>query len=567
MPLQILAVILLFLVPSLAQARCDFALLVEKASDEAKRAAGERFVQQTKAHRLEDIPAEQAPPRAVIQKDVLIGGQIEVWNGPTEKIYSPTRVDVGGVVQPYFLGEVPVMDADSGYRAYEAARAAWKNGDGAWPSMSLEERVARLQTFLSKMRERRAELIKWIMWEIGKSEKLASAEVDRTIAYAEDTIREALKLDAELRAVSRDGQEAFVMGREPLGVVPIFAPYNYPLNETFTNLIPALLMGNTLVVKPARFGVLLMRPLFEAFRDSFPPGVVNFIYGDGREVFRRILEVGGFEGLGFIGGEKAAAAILRGNGMPQRTKATLGLGAKNMAVILNDADVDAAVAANLDGCLTYSGQRCTAHKMVFVQRGIAERFVNALASAMDRLAIGPVWLNGVSITASPDTGWVPFMQSLVDDATGKGALIGNLMGGKSANGFYAPTLLVGVTKDMTIYNREQFGPVVPVVIFDRVEEAIAWQAQSKYGQQAAIFGNRESADVRALYNGLRRKVGRVNLNSACRRSPDGIPFGARADSGMGTLSLRDALLAFTTDSVLCERLAEGAGPDFESLGR
>lgn len=536
-----------------AEDLCELKSRHSTASAEEIAAADQLWAEGTRLLDLKAIPKADRAPGFLNQNTILRGGEFIPWDGPFDYISSPQVLRTpDGTVRRFVLGRSPNMDAESAYLSYEAARKGWNHGAGEWPSATMEQRADRMRLFVTRMREQREVLIRWVMWEIGKPRDLAEMEIDRTIAYIEDTIVEALKLTEEGRALRSIGKNTFLIDREPLGVVPIFAPYNYPLNETFTNLIPALMMGNTVVIKPARWGILLLSPLLKAFQECFPAGVVNFVYGsDGRALLEKIQKEGGYEGLGFIGGERAASGIIHGNTRPNRTKVTLGLGAKNMAVILNDADLESTVKANLDGCLTYSGQRCTAHKIVFVQRQVAPAFLSAMAKSMDELKIGPTWLPGVKITASPDTGWVDLMDSLVTEGVSKGATIYNLLGGRKQNGFYSPTLLVNVTPDMEVYHREQFGPVVPVVIFDDIEETVAWQVQSRYGQQVALFGS-DPVTLKALTNRFKRMVGRVNINSACRRSPDGVPFGARADSGLGTLSLRDALLAYSTDSVVDE---------------
>src|SRR5690606_6604785 len=151
------------------------------------------------------------------------------------------------------------------------------------------------------MVEKRHEVVSLIMWEIGKSHADATREFDRTVAYIRDTIDALKELD---RAGSRFTIQEGIIGqirRAPLGVVLCMGPYNYPLNETFTLLIPALIMGNTTVFKPPRLGALLYRPLLEAFRDAFPPGVVNTVYGRGSKVTPPLMASGKVDVLAFIG--------------------------------------------------------------------------------------------------------------------------------------------------------------------------------------------------------------------------------------------------------------------------
>ncbi len=180
--------------------------------------------------------------------------------------------------------------------------------------------------------------------------------------------------------------------RVPLGVALCMGPFNYPLNETFSTLIPALIMGNTVVFKPAKYGVLLIRPLLEAFRDSFPAGVINIIYGRGRETVGALMESGRVDVFAFIGTNKGANDLKRLHPKPHRLKSILGLDAKNPAIVLPDADLDNAVAECISGSLSFNGQRCTALKILFVHEDILQEFTRKFQEAIkkpeDRNAVG-----------------------------------------------------------------------------------------------------------------------------------------------------------------------------------
>jgi len=181
------------------------------------------------------------------------------------------------------------------------------------------------------------------MWEIGKPLVESRKEFDRTVDYIVDTIDALKKLD---RVSSRFVIEQGIIGqirRAPLGVALCMGPFNYPLNETFTTLIPALIMGNTTIVKPPRHGVLLFEPLLNAFKDSFPPGVVNTLYGAGRNITPPLMASGKVDVLAFIGSSKAADALQKAHPRPHRLRVSLGLEAKNPAIILPDAQLRQAV--------------------------------------------------------------------------------------------------------------------------------------------------------------------------------------------------------------------------------
>src|SRR3990167_9469580 len=179
-------------------------------------------------------------------------------------------------------------------------------------------------------------------------------------------------------------------------------PFNYPLNETFTTLIPALIMGNTVIFKPAKYGVLLIQPLLKAFAESFPPGVINVIYGRGRETVGALMESGSVDLFAFIGTNKGASDLKKLHPRPHRLRAVLGLDAKNPAIVLPDADLNLTVKEAVMGALSFNGQRCTALKIFFVQRSVADAFVQKLSEAISALQLGLPWTDKVQITPLPE---------------------------------------------------------------------------------------------------------------------------------------------------------------------
>ena len=211
-----------------------------------------------------------------------------------------------GSLEPVELGSYPQGGAAEAEAALAAAVAAYDSGRGVWPTMAVAERIACMQAFAKQMQARRAEVVRLLMWEIGKSLVDSEKEFDRTVDYIRATI-EALKEqdNGNSRFLVVDGTIGQIR-RTPLGVVLCMGPYNYPLNETFATLIPALIMGNTMVFKPPRYGVLLFEPLLEAFRSAFPPGVINMVYGQGSVVVPLLLGTGQVNVLTLIGSSKVA---------------------------------------------------------------------------------------------------------------------------------------------------------------------------------------------------------------------------------------------------------------------
>src|ERR1700754_174189 len=291
--------------------------------------------------------------------------------------------------------------------------------------MSVAERIACMQNFTKQMVARRNEVVKLLMWEIGKSFSDSEKEFDRTVDYIKATIDALRDLDNNSSRFQIVDGTIGQIRRTPLGVVLCMGPYNYPLNETFATLIPALIMGNTMVFKPPKFGVLLFAPLLEAFRSAFPKGVINTVYGKGSEVVPMLLESGKVNVLTLIGSSKVADHLKKMHPKVNRLRAILGLDAKNAAIVLPDANVELAVKECLLGSLSFNGQRCTALKMLIVHRSIVDRFLARFTEELGKLKAGMPWEKGVAITPLPELGKVEHMTRLVADATDKVAKVIN----------------------------------------------------------------------------------------------------------------------------------------------
>ena len=340
--------------------------------------------------------------------------------------------------------------------------------------------------------------------------------------------------------------------RGPLGVVLCMGPYNYPLNETYSNLIPALIMGNSVIFKPARYGVLLNYPLLEVFRDCFPKGVINIIYGSGAETAGTLMVSGKIDVLAFIGTSRVANILKKQHPHPNRLRSALGLEAKNPAIILTDADLDLTVKECITGALSFNGQRCTALKIIFVHEDIAKKFLAKFNSAIDSLKYGMPWEEQVAITPLPEKGKTDYLKELIDDAVSKGAQVINENGGEVLKSFMYPAVLFPVDSSMRVYEEEQFGPVIPVATFKDISEPIEYMVNSKYGQQVSIFGT-DADEIAKLIDPLVNQVCRLNINSQCQRGPDVYPFNGRKNSAEATLSVSDSLRTFSIRTLVAAK--------------
>jgi glyceraldehyde-3-phosphate dehydrogenase (NADP+) len=495
-----------------------------------------------------DLSVFDAPAR-IHWNQYLIDGKMHAWSGEMEQVYSPMgQVGADGSVEKTHLGESPLLSAEVGLEALAAAKKAYNNGRGYWPTAATSDRVEAMERFLELMIVKREEVSTMLMWEIAKNKSAAFKEFDRTVDYIRDTIEEYKELQRRgSRIASKDGILSQIR-RGPLGVVLCLGPYNYPLNETFCLLIPALMMGNTVVFKPAKYGVLLLTPLIEAFQEAFPPGVINIVFGRGRTLAGPIMQSGDVDILALIGGSSSSNALVSQHPKPNRLRQVLGLEAKNPAIVFPDADLDLSVKQIVKGALSYNGQRCTALKITFVHRSIAKTFIAKLAEAVDELTLDHPTTDS-ELTPLPERGKVAAMEAYVDDAVAMGAKVVNQYAGRVNETSFFPAVLYPVSKGMRLYHEEQFGPVVPVVVYDDLEEVMESIAESDCGQQCSLFSTQEVTVASAVDN-MVNQVCRVNINVACQRGPDYLPFTGRRDSAAGTLSVHDALRSFSIRTVV-----------------
>ena len=501
----------------------------------------------------DQIPSTHRLPQPVHQRVSLINGELVPWTGKCRTVLSPVCVrDEQDRAQQVEIGSVPEMGEAQSDEALAAAVRAWNNGLGEWPTMTTAQRISCMQRFVRGMAEQREAVVRLIMWEIGKSLTDACKEFDRTLEYIQATVDALRTLDNDnSRFVQAEGFTGQIR-RTPLGVVLCMGPYNYPLNETFATLIPALLMGNTVVFKPPKYGTLLFTPLLQAFRDAFPPGVINTIYAPGGVVVPRLLASGQVNVLALIGSSRVADHLKKQHPKSNRLRAVLGLDAKNAAIVLPDADLELAVRECLAGALSFNGQRCTALKMLIVHRSIVQLFLQLLGQEMQRLKIGMPWEDGVQITPLPGPHRTAYMDEALRDAQAKGARVLNEGGGTWCETLYRPALVYPVCEGMKLYREEQFGPLVPVMDFEDIQQALDYVVSAEHGQQVSLFGN-DPAKIGALIDPLVNQVCRVNINAQCQRGPDVFPFAGRKDSAEGTLSVSDALRAFSIRSMVAAK--------------
>lgn len=497
----------------------------------------------------ERVPSEfQVKPDAY-QGWYLIDGQLRTWQGKTVEVSSPICVRTNGELNRTIIGRVPAMDETTALAALEAATRAWDSGRGKWATMGIMGRIEAVEAFVQRMLTVREEVVKLLMWEVGKSLEDSQKEFDRTVDYIRGTVEALKEIDRNGSRFTIDSGVVAQVRRAPLGIVLSMGPFNYPLNEIYTTLIPALIMGNTLVVKTPKFGRLLHQPLLKPFAESFPPGVVNFLSGAGSEIIGALMKSGRINALAFIGSSRVADLLKHQHPQPHRMRAILGLDAKNPALVLPDADLDLAVKECVTGSLSFNGQRCTALKILFVHRSIGDAFLEKFCTAVNALPLGMPWEKSVKLTPLPELDKGESMNGYVQNAVANGARVVNPAGGTRAGTLFAPAIVYPVAPQSELFTKEQFGPVVPVCRYDNDQEFLNYVANSNYGQQVSLFG-RDHERLARLIDPLANQVCRINLNAQCQRGPDTLPFTGRKDSAEATLSISDALKCFSIRSLV-----------------
>jgi glyceraldehyde-3-phosphate dehydrogenase (NADP+) len=361
--------------------------------------------------------------------------------------------------------------------------------------------------------------------------------------------------EAEATGVICDGGVHAILRRSPVGVMMNLGPMNYPFNETYATLIPALLCGNSVVMKIPNLGGLAHVLTMEVYAECFPAGVVNFVAGRGRDTMPPIMRTGKVDLFAFIGSSKAADALIREHPQPHRLRSLLSLDGKNLGIVMPDADLGVAVKECLAGSTSFNGQRCTAVKLIMLHESIADDFCKRFSEAIAALPAGPPFGKN-SITPLPEPDKPKYLNELVEDATSKGAKVINERGGETDRSLVFPSVLYPVTKEMRAFHEEQFGPLVAIGKYSDIEEVLQHLADTHFGQQVALFTGSASKGTKELSHILDScalSTCRVNINAQCQRGPDSFPFAGRKSSALGTISVSEVLRAVSVETVVASK--------------
>ncbi|BAC44260.1 NADP-dependent glyceraldehyde-3-phosphate dehydrogenase [Malacoplasma penetrans] len=451
---------------------------------------------------------------------------------------SEKTIPVISTIDGSTIGSVAALSKKDIDMAFEGAHLAFN----LWRNLTPEMRIKKIKEFAEYFIAEKEFLATLMSYEIGKSYNDALKEVERSYENIFETIevyeKEFVNPSVIGPEVNKIKGKTGYFYNVPVGVVLAIAPFNYPINLGLAKIIPTLLVGNTIVFKPATQGSLVSSQLAKYFdQANFIAGVFNLVTGKGSEIGDYILENKRIQGATFTGSSDIGFKLA--SKLPMKPL-VLELGGKDAAIVTNNADVELAAKEIIKGAFGYSGQRCTAIKRVLVTKEIADDLLIHLIKEAQKLKVGNP-LNNPDITPLIDRKAVDFNIDLIDDAINHGA---NLVYGGNIEGYnlLRHTILDNVSTKSKLAWEEPFGPVLPIIRVSTINEAIAIANASEYGLQGSVF-TKDLEEARTIAKYL--DTGTVNINRGSSRGPDIFPFIGIKKSGFGVQGIRDSLKAMT----------------------
>lgn len=428
--------------------------------------------------------------------------------------------------------------------AIQAAESAFYD----WSHTAAPTRGDVIFKLIGLLEEKQEELATIITKEVGKSFREANGEVRKTIEAMKQFSGEATRLTGET-VPSHDRDVFGYTVREPLGVVGVIAPYNFPLGIGIWKIAPAIIAGNTVVFKPASNTSLISVKIIELFEAAgVPAGVINMVTGPGGVIGNAIGNHPKIKAVSFTGSTDVGLAL--GKAVTSRgAKMQAEMGGKNPSIILEDANIDETVENLVISGFLDNGQRCTGTSRVIVLRSIAKELTEKLVERAKKLVIGEGFGENVDNGPVIDEGQLNTYLHYVDSAIQEGAILE--YGGKrlEENGmdkgyFVLPTVFSGVTSDMTIYREEIFGPVIGITEVDTYDEAIELANDNEFGLSSTIYTN----DLNKAFHFVREiESGVTHVNIPSNYFENQYPFGGKKASSIGPREQGSTALDFWTD--------------------
>lgn len=442
------------------------------------------------------------------------------------------------------LGRIPESNESDVNSAVKAARKA----QTAWEKLPAIQRAGYLRQISAKLREHRVELADIIIKEQGKTAGLAQVEVDFTADYIDYMAEWARRLEGEVLTSDRPN-ETMLLLRKPIGVVAGILPWNFPFFLIARKLAPALITGNTIVIKPSEetpINAFVFAQLVD--ETDLPAGVFNLVGGRGASSGEALVNHPEVDLITFTGSVATGSHIMQAAGK-NLTRVNLELGGKAPAIVLADADLDLAAKAIYDSRVINTGQVCNCAERVYVERPVHDVLVEKLKVLFEGTRYGdPSQETDLHMGPLINQAGLNKVAKAVETAVADGAKV--VTGGKVAklsSGFhYEPTLIINARSDMEIMRKETFGPVLPIQIVDSLEEAIERANDSEYGLTSSIYTSNLNAAMKASRE---LKFGETYINRENFEAMQGFHAGRRK-SGIGGADGKQGLYEFTETHVI-----------------
>lgn len=409
-----------------------------------------------------------------------INGQfVESSHGDTITVINPSTGEAISTIPNSTAAEV-----DAAIDAAEAAQPAW----GALPAI---ERAKHLHVLADKLREKVEPLARCITEEQGKTLGLARVEVNFTADYLDYMAEWGRRIEGEIIESDRPKENIFLF-HKPIGVVAGILPWNFPFFLIARKMAPALICGNSIVLKPSEETPNNAFEFCKILAETdIPAGLVNLVSGLGAVSGRALTENPKVGLISFTGSVETGSHIM-GAAAKHITKVNLELGGKAPAIVTGNADLDMAATAIQASRVINSGQVCNCAERVYVQRSVAEAFTAKLVEKMKAARFGnPLEDETVDYGPMINQAGYEKIVTLLDSSVAAGAkvLCGGKRGGDEGGFYFEPTVVGDCTQDMDLVQKEIFGPVVPIVVFDTLDEAVAMANDTEYGLTSSVFSN------------------------------------------------------------------------------
>lgn len=460
---------------------------------------------------------------------VVVGKKIKDKTNNTLVVYSPINNQI--------VGSIPKI---SNKKEIDLIYKNAKNSFYQYRNTSFLERKKRLLKFCSLLEKNKKQIIDFLIWEIAKPKSLAQEEITRSIEYIKQTIIEYKKFFSSPMIIDKNihhiQNKTGIFNYEPVGVVLAISPFNYPLNLLISKIVPALISGNTVVFKPATQGSCLGAYISTLlYKSGFINGEISCVIGKGSDIGNALIENNNIDMISFTGSTKIGINIAQKNPL---IPVVLELGGKDAAIVLEDAKLEDTAKEIVKGALNYNGQRCTAIKRVFVHSKIKIKLVDLINKEVSKLKVGSAKDGDFNITEMIDQNSLKYNLDLIYDAQKNKAKTNQEI--KTKGNILFPVVLYDVNLKSRIAWEEQFGPVLPIITFNKIDEVIENCNQSEFGLQTSIFTKniKKAKEMASLLD-----VFTVNINKSSSRYPDVFPFGGIKKSGKGIQGIKEAILS------------------------